>query len=165
MATLRTARRNKLPKSDFGLPGQRKYPMPDKEHARVAKAYASKEESAGKLSSGGKAEIDAKADRVLGKRAGGRKGRGSIMESHGNGPAPRNDAAGASKGFRGGGKNDGELMPKMPESGRGSRDGKDKATAANQAAAGGGSHGKGGIASHPNMASMHGDGCMYKERY
>lgn len=30
MAKLTTVKRKKLPKSDFGLPGEKKYPMPDK---------------------------------------------------------------------------------------------------------------------------------------
>jgi hypothetical protein len=38
MATLTAGRRNKLGKSTFGLPGERKYPMPDKSHARNALA-------------------------------------------------------------------------------------------------------------------------------
>jgi len=32
MAVLKAARRNKLPESTFGLPGSRKYPMPDRAH-------------------------------------------------------------------------------------------------------------------------------------
>ncbi len=66
MAKLDAADRNKLSSSTFGLPAERKYPMPDKVHARVAKSYASKEEHAGKLSSDQKAQIDRKADRILG---------------------------------------------------------------------------------------------------
>jgi translation initiation factor IF-2 len=38
MAELTEAKRDKEPKSDFGLPEERKYPMPDKSHARNAKA-------------------------------------------------------------------------------------------------------------------------------
>ena len=34
MAELSTKKRNSEPKSDFGLPEERKYPMPDKSHAR-----------------------------------------------------------------------------------------------------------------------------------
>lgn len=68
MAELKAKTRNKLPKSEFGMPGERKYPMPDKSHARDAKARASQMEKAGKLSESSKAKIDAKADRVLGKR-------------------------------------------------------------------------------------------------
>jgi hypothetical protein len=68
VAELKAKTRNKLPKSEFGMPGERKYPMPDKSHARNAKARASQMEKAGKLSESSKAKIDAKADRVLGKR-------------------------------------------------------------------------------------------------
>lgn len=66
MAKLTTAKRKALPKSEFALPGG-KYPIPDKSHARNAKARASEMEHKGKLSAGQKATIDAKADRVLGK--------------------------------------------------------------------------------------------------
>lgn len=65
MARLSTARRNKLPKSSFGLPGREAYPMPDRSHAANAKARASQMVKAGKLSSASKAKIDAKANRVL----------------------------------------------------------------------------------------------------
>ncbi|KCB26255.1 hypothetical protein L544_3242 [Bordetella hinzii OH87 BAL007II] len=41
--------------------------MPDKSHARNAKARASQMEKAGKLSPSSKAKIDAKANKVLGK--------------------------------------------------------------------------------------------------
>lgn len=67
MAELKAKARNKLPKSEFGMPGERKYPMPDKSHAKNAKARASQMEKAGKLSESSKSKIDAKADRVLGK--------------------------------------------------------------------------------------------------
>ncbi len=40
MAKLSAASRKKLPASSFGMPGQRKYPMPDKSHARNAEARA-----------------------------------------------------------------------------------------------------------------------------
>lgn len=66
MAKLHAAERNKLPKSEFGMPKERKYPMPDKNHARVAKSYASKEEHAGVISESTKEKIDRKADSVLG---------------------------------------------------------------------------------------------------
>lgn len=65
MSKLTTKKRKSLKGSTFGLPAERKYPMPDKNHARVAKSYASKEEHAGKLSSAQKAKIDRKADTVL----------------------------------------------------------------------------------------------------
>lgn len=67
MAKMRAKQRNKLPSSEFGLPGVRKYPVNDKAHARAAKAYASKEEHQGKLSPSQKAKIDRKADAKLGK--------------------------------------------------------------------------------------------------
>lgn len=65
MAKLKAATRNKLPASDFGLPGSRKYPMPDKSHAANAKARATQMVKKGKLSQASKAKIDAKANKVL----------------------------------------------------------------------------------------------------
>ena len=65
MAKLTANKRNKLPKSDFGLPGEKKYPMPDKAHAANAKARATQMVNKGKLSSSSKAKIDSKANRVL----------------------------------------------------------------------------------------------------
>ncbi len=67
MAKLSSAQRDALPKSDFGLPTERKYPMPDQTHARDAKARAAAQENAGKLSEAQKDKIDRKADRVLDK--------------------------------------------------------------------------------------------------
>lgn len=67
MAKLKAKKRNSLPSSDFGLPGSRKYPMPDASHAKNAKARASEMYNKGKISSSQKAQIDAKADRKLGK--------------------------------------------------------------------------------------------------
>lgn len=67
MATgkLSTKRRNDLPKSTFGLPGSRKYPMPDRNHAANAKARATQQLHRGNLSSSQKAQIDAKANKIL----------------------------------------------------------------------------------------------------
>lgn len=67
MAELTTKKRNSEPKSDFGLPDERKYPMPDKSHARNAKARASQQAKAGNLSAADKRTVDRKADRVLDK--------------------------------------------------------------------------------------------------
>lgn len=67
MAKLTTKARKALPKSDFGLPGKRAYPMPDKSHARNAKARAAQAVKRGKLSKGQQKQIDAKANRKLGK--------------------------------------------------------------------------------------------------
>ena len=58
-----------MPGSKFGLPGERKYPMPDKAHARLAKSDAAKEQHAGKLSEAAEEKIDRKADRVLSSNA------------------------------------------------------------------------------------------------
>ncbi len=65
MAELSTKTRKKLPKSDFGLPGEKKYPMPDRAHAANAKARATQMVNKGKLSESSKAKIDKKADRIL----------------------------------------------------------------------------------------------------
>jgi hypothetical protein len=67
MSKLTAKKRNSLPKSDFGLPGKEKYPMPNKSHAANAKARATQMVNKGKLSPSSKAKIDAKANRVLGK--------------------------------------------------------------------------------------------------
>ena len=57
--------RQNIPSSEFGLPGSRKYPMPDKSHAANAKARASQQEKAGRISKATEQKIDAKATRVL----------------------------------------------------------------------------------------------------
>ncbi len=49
------------------MPGEKKYPMPDKSHAANAKARATQMVKKGKLSAQSKAKIDAKANRILGK--------------------------------------------------------------------------------------------------
>jgi hypothetical protein len=50
------------------MPGERKYPMPDKAHAKNAKARATQMEKKGKLSEASKVKIDNKANRIIGKR-------------------------------------------------------------------------------------------------
>ncbi|HEY7969293.1 MAG TPA: hypothetical protein VID95_04805 [Candidatus Limnocylindrales bacterium] len=65
MATLTEKQRDKLPDSTFGLPEEHKYPMPDKSHARNAKARASQQEEKGTITAKEKAKIDRKADRIL----------------------------------------------------------------------------------------------------
>jgi hypothetical protein len=67
MGELSTKKRNAEPKSDFGLPEERKYPMPDESHARNAKARASQQVKDGNLSKADQARIDRKADRILDK--------------------------------------------------------------------------------------------------
>lgn len=65
MPKLSTSKKEAEPKSDFGLPEKRKYPMPDASHARNAKARASQAEHAGNLSPSDKKKVDTKADKVL----------------------------------------------------------------------------------------------------
>jgi hypothetical protein len=67
MGIISAARRKALPSSDFGLPAQGKYPMPDPGHAANAKARATQQVKKGNLTPAQKAQIDAKANRVLGK--------------------------------------------------------------------------------------------------
>jgi hypothetical protein len=67
MAKLNAAKRKSEPNKEFGLPEERKYPMPDASHARNAKARASQMEHQGKLSAADKKKVDAKADKILGK--------------------------------------------------------------------------------------------------
>lgn len=63
---LDAAKRAVIPKSEFGLPGSRKYPMPDRSHAANAKARATQMVEKGKLSSASAAKIRAKANHMLG---------------------------------------------------------------------------------------------------
>lgn len=65
MAKLTDAKRDKLKDSQFGLPDERKYPMPDASHARNAKARAEQQAEAGNLSEADKRKVDRKADRIL----------------------------------------------------------------------------------------------------
>jgi hypothetical protein len=68
VAKLTTSKKNAEPKKEFGLPKERKYPMPDAAHARNAKARASQMEHQGNLSEADKKKIDAKADKILKKK-------------------------------------------------------------------------------------------------
>ena len=68
MAKLKAAARKELPKSEFGEPGSRKYPMPDRSHAANAKARASQAVNAGRMSKSTEEKIDAKANGILGRR-------------------------------------------------------------------------------------------------
>ncbi len=67
MSTLSTKKRDALPDSAFGLPEERAYPMPDKAHARNAKARAAQQEAKGRLTKSEEKRIDRKADRILDK--------------------------------------------------------------------------------------------------
>jgi hypothetical protein len=63
-----TAQRKAMPKSEFGLPSSKSYPMPDRAHAANAKARATQQVKAGNLSPSSKAKIDAKANKILAKK-------------------------------------------------------------------------------------------------
>lgn len=67
MAKLKAAQRDALPKKEFGMPKDRKYPMPDKSHAANAKSRATQQVAKGNLSPAMAAKIRRKADAVLGK--------------------------------------------------------------------------------------------------
>jgi len=67
MAKLKAKQRNALSSSTFGMPGSRKYPMPDRAHAANAKARATQQVKKGNLSASSAAKIRAKANRILGK--------------------------------------------------------------------------------------------------
>jgi hypothetical protein len=79
MAKLSSAARASLPKSTFALPGGTKaskgpsFPIPDKNHARVAKSYAAKEVKSGDITPAQKARVDKMADSKLGKSKSGKK--------------------------------------------------------------------------------------------
>ncbi|HXJ64591.1 MAG TPA: hypothetical protein VNN79_12625 [Actinomycetota bacterium] len=73
MTKLTTRARKALPKSAFAGPG-RSYPVPDESHAANAKARASQQRAAGRLSAAQEAKIDAKANRVLSKGRGSKRG-------------------------------------------------------------------------------------------
>lgn len=66
MAKLNAAARRRIPASEFGEPGKRKYPMPDRAHAVNAKARATQQVKRGALSPATAAKIRAKANRILG---------------------------------------------------------------------------------------------------
>lgn len=65
MAVLKAKQRKALPKSTFGLPGSRRFPMPDKSHAINAKARAAQMVKKGSLSKSSQSKIDAKANKII----------------------------------------------------------------------------------------------------
>lgn len=67
MAKLTTKQRKAMPASEYALPGKR-YPVNDKNHAVAAKSRATQQVKAGNLTPAAKSMIDAKANRVLGKK-------------------------------------------------------------------------------------------------
>ena len=67
MSKLTTKARKALPKDDFALPAQRKYPVDTRARAANAKARASQQAEAGKLSIADLSTIRSKANKVLGR--------------------------------------------------------------------------------------------------
>lgn len=65
MAKLTTKARNNLPAKSFGLPKEKKYPMPDKSHAVNAKARATQMANKGKLTKSQEKRIGMQANKVL----------------------------------------------------------------------------------------------------
>jgi len=65
MARLKSKRRRKLKKSQFALPGSRKYPVHDRAHAANAKARATQMYKRGKISKSTRDKIHARANKVL----------------------------------------------------------------------------------------------------
>jgi len=65
MSKITSRARNKLPKSEFAEPDERKYPVDTHNRAVNAKARASEMEHKGKLSPAAHAKIVKKADKVL----------------------------------------------------------------------------------------------------
>jgi hypothetical protein len=65
MPRLTSKDRKSEPKEEFGLPGERKYPMPDRRHAANAKARAEQQFEKGNLTATQKKSIDAKANKKL----------------------------------------------------------------------------------------------------
>lgn len=75
MADLSAKKREKIPSKEFGLPEKARtdaqkresgnYPMPDKAHARNAKARAAQQHEAGNLTKDELERIDRKADKIL----------------------------------------------------------------------------------------------------
>lgn len=65
MAKLSYKQKHSFKKSVYGLPGEEKYPMPDRKHAANAKARATQMVKKGKLSPSSAEHIKAKANRIL----------------------------------------------------------------------------------------------------
>jgi len=64
---MKAKQRNALPSGSFGLPAKRKYPVDTPARAANAKARASQQKNAGSLSAAEQAQIDAAANKKLGK--------------------------------------------------------------------------------------------------
>ena len=82
--TVSAAERKRLPASKMGMPGQDKYPMPDRSHAANAKSRASQQKAKGNLSDSEYNAIISKANKILGKSGKG-KAKGKKMPSDNDG--------------------------------------------------------------------------------
>lgn len=65
---MRAAKRRQLKKSQFGLPGQRKYPLDTKKRAENAKARATQMVKKHKLSPSSAAKIKARANKAIARK-------------------------------------------------------------------------------------------------
>lgn len=65
MSKLTVVERNHLSSSDFALPTERKYPITDKTHARLAIARADQQYKSGKLSAADRSKVCGKAKHIL----------------------------------------------------------------------------------------------------
>jgi hypothetical protein len=81
MAVITTKKRKRLKDKTFGLPEERKYPMPDKAHAANAKARAAQMVKKGKLTLAEKKKIDRKADKILGASSSTSKKKAAVSKS------------------------------------------------------------------------------------
>lgn len=91
MATLDGGTRADLPSTAFGLPDDRKYPMPDKSHAANAKARASGQAKRGNLSGAQKGKIDRMADEILASKKKGKGGKNKAPPFRKRSPADEGD--------------------------------------------------------------------------
>ena len=67
MAVLDTKARKALPKSAFGLPGARKFPMPNKGHAMIAAKDAKMDADSGHITKAQEKKVDKMAEKILAK--------------------------------------------------------------------------------------------------
>lgn len=65
MGKLSSKSRDNLPKSQFALPGSRRFPINDKPHAIAAKARATQMAASGHISDSTAAKVKAAANKVL----------------------------------------------------------------------------------------------------
>ena len=73
MTVLTEKKRDRLKKKTFGLPKERKYPMPDRAHAINAKARATQMLKKGEITEAEAEKIKRKANRVINKAKGAKK--------------------------------------------------------------------------------------------